>query len=81
MVPTIPHIEYKGYVGRAVYDIPAQLFRGEVTNTGATITFTGKYISDTKRAMRDAVDAYITRCRENGEQPEVPTPIGSGGRG
>ena len=80
MIRNVPHIEYKGYVGRAVYDIPAQVFRGEVTNTRVPITFTGKYIPDTKRAMRDAVDAYIARCRENGEQPEVPDTYGTRGR-
>ncbi len=65
-------MEYKGYVGTAIYDDEAEVFHGDVVNTRDVITFQGESVAQLKQAFRDSVDDYLAFCAERGEEPEKP---------
>jgi predicted HicB family RNase H-like nuclease len=65
-------MEYKGYVGRVVYDDAAEVFHGEVCNIRDVITFQGTTVGELKRAFRESVEDYLAFCSERGEAPEKP---------
>ncbi len=48
-------MEYKGFIGSLEYDSDAKLFHGDVINTRDVITFQGKSIEETEKAVRDEV--------------------------
>ena len=65
-------MEYKGYVGKVVYDEDAQVFSGMVINTRDIITFQGESVGELKKAFEDSVDDYLQWCKEDGVSPEKP---------
>lgn len=65
-------MEYKGYIGSAVYDDEAEAFHGDVVNARDVITFQGQSVGELKQAFRDSVDDYLAFCAERGEEPEKP---------
>ena len=65
-------IEYKGYVGKVVFDNDAGLFHGEVINIRDVITFQGESVSEIRQAFEDSVEDYLEFCAERGENPEKP---------
>ena len=60
------------YAGVFEYDPEADLFHGEVVNTGATLTFQGRSIDELKAALKDTVDEYLDWCAERGKEPHKP---------
>lgn len=65
-------MEYKGYVGTAIFDDAADLFHGEVINLRDVITFQGRSVDELRQAFRDSVDDYLAFCAGRGEAPEKP---------
>ena len=65
-------MEYKGYVGAAVFDDEAGLFHGEVLNLRDVITFQGESVDGLRTAFRESVDDYLAFCAERGEAPDKP---------
>lgn len=65
-------MEYRGYIGTAVYDDEVEIFHGDVVNTRDVITFQGESVAQLKQAFRDSVDDYLAFCVGRGEEPEKP---------
>jgi predicted HicB family RNase H-like nuclease len=65
-------MEYKGYLGRVIFDDEADIFHGEVINLRDVITFEGKTVDELRHAFRDSVEDYLEFCAELGEEPERP---------
>lgn len=65
-------MEYKGYVGRVVFDDEADLFHGEVINTQDVITFQGRSVEEIRQAFQDSIDEYLLWCSERGKEPNKP---------
>lgn len=65
-------MEYKGYLGKVVFDPQAGLFHGEVINTRDIITFQGESVSELNTAFRESVNDYLAFCHQRGEAPEKP---------
>lgn len=65
-------IEYRGYVGRVVFDDEAGIFHGEVINLKDVITFQGECVAELREALKDSVEDYLDFCKERGEKPEKP---------
>lgn len=63
-------MNYKGYVGRIIYDDEAKLFHGEVVGLKDVITFQGTSVKELSKAFKDSIDDYLTWCKERGEKPE-----------
>ncbi len=65
-------MEYKGYVGRVVFDQDARLFHGEIVGIRDVVTFQGASVDELEKAFKDSVDDYLNFCRERGERPDKP---------
>lgn len=65
-------MEYKGYVGKVVFDEDAAVYYGEVVNTRDMITFKGESLAELTKAFHDSVDDYLAFCAERGEESDVP---------
>lgn len=63
-------MNYKGYVGRIIYDDEAKLFHGEVVGLKDVITFQGTSVKELSKAFKDSIDDYLTWCKKRGEKPE-----------
>ncbi len=65
-------MQYKGYIGRIIYDDEARIFHGEIVNLKSIITFQGRSIDELETAIKDSVEDYLEWCRESGEEPDKP---------
>jgi predicted HicB family RNase H-like nuclease len=65
-------MEYKGYVGKVVFDEDAGVLHGEVLNTRDVITFQGRSVRELQKAFRESIDDYLQFCAERSEDPEKP---------
>ncbi len=65
-------MEYKGYIGKVVFDDESGVFCGNVINTRDVITFQGKSVAALRRSFRQSIDYYLAFCKERGERPDKP---------
>lgn len=65
-------LNYKGYIGHAVFDDEAEIFHGEVINTRDVITFQGISVNELHQAFEDSVDDYLEFCAARGVEPNKP---------
>lgn len=65
-------IEYKGYIGKVLYDGDSKIFFGEVINSPAIITFVGDCVDEIAKSFEESVEAYLNYCKEIGEDPTEP---------
>ncbi len=63
---------YKGYCGKAEFDLEAKLFHGEVVGVRDVVTFQGRTPGELGKAFRESVDDYLTFCEKQGESPGKP---------
>lgn len=63
-------IEYKGYIGIFEFDEEKKLFRGRVSDINDLVTFQGKSINGVKEAFEDAVNEYISWCKQYRNEPK-----------
>ena len=52
-------MNYKGYVGRIIYDDEAKLFHGEVVGLKDVITFQGTSVKELTKAFKDSINKFI----------------------
>ena len=65
-------MKYKGYIGKVEFDEVENLLHGEVANTRDVITFAGRTVKETKKALKDSIEAYLAYCAEKGKEPNRP---------
>lgn len=65
-------MEYRGYKAQIDFDDEDGLFRGQVINIRDGITFQGASVDTLRRALRDAVEDYLTQCAAEGREPAKP---------
>ena len=65
-------IEYKGYLGDAVFDSEIDAFHGTVVNINDVITFYGSSVTELREEMQKSIEAYFVFCKEQGREPEEP---------
>ena len=63
---------YKGYCGKAEFDVEDDLFQGEVIGVRDVVTFQGKSPTELRQAFRESVDDYLDFCETRKESPEKP---------
>jgi predicted HicB family RNase H-like nuclease len=63
---------YKGYIGKVEFDEDENELHGTVINTRDVITFVGRTVVQTKKALRDSVEVYLAHCAEEGLEPNKP---------
>jgi predicted HicB family RNase H-like nuclease len=65
-------MQFKGYIGKVVFDADAKLLHGEVIGIRDVVTFQGTSIKEVEKAFRESVDDYLAFCKERGEEPDKP---------
>ena len=65
-------LNYKGYIGEAVYDDETGNFAGKIANATAVGTFYGETVQDLESEFRQTVDYYLDLCQRKNIEPEKP---------
>lgn len=65
-------LNYKGYLGEAVYDDEMGMFSGRIVNAKAIGTFYGKSVNELEEEFRKTIDYYLDLCKRKQIQPEKP---------
>lgn len=65
-------LAYKNYIGSVSYSAEDEVFYGKIEHINDVITFESENAHELKKAFEEAVDDYITFCKEKGIQPDKP---------
>lgn len=63
-------LQYKDFVGSVHYDAEDEIFFGKIEGIEDLVSFEGESVSELKTAFEDAVNDYISLCKENGKKIE-----------
>ena len=63
-------LQYKGYVGSAVYSEEDGVFHGRILGIKPMISYEGESVKSLIKDFRDGVDEYLEFCEQKGIQPE-----------
>ena len=63
-------MEYQGYFGSVNYDDQEQIFYGKVEYIRSLISYEGYDVQSLKASFIEAVDDYLTVCKNQGIEPE-----------
>jgi len=66
------HLEYKGYTGSIEYSKEDDLLYGKVLGIKGLISFEGKTGRELEDDFKEAIDTYLTDCKNDGIVPEKP---------
>ncbi|MFP4026108.1 MAG: type II toxin-antitoxin system HicB family antitoxin [Thiohalospira sp.] len=66
------HLEYKGYTGSIEYSKEDDLLYGKVLGINGLISYEGKTGKELENDFKEAVDTYLTDCKNEGIVPEKP---------
>ncbi|WP_421898128.1 type II toxin-antitoxin system HicB family antitoxin [Marinoscillum sp.] len=66
------YLEYKGYTGSIEYSPEDNLLYGKVLGVRGLISFEGETGKSLEEDFHEAVDVYLTDCKEKGKSPEKP---------
>lgn len=59
-------LKYKGFAARIEFSADRESFSGRVIRIEDNVTFSGSSVRELKKAMKDAVDIYVEKCRKKG---------------
>ncbi len=65
-------ISYRGYQADIVYEADDDLLVGHIMHINDIISFHGTALKEVKAAFKEAVDDYISFCKEAGKEPNKP---------
>jgi predicted HicB family RNase H-like nuclease len=65
-------MEFKGYYGSVHYSDDDVVFYGKVEYIRSLVTYEGMDITSLRKAFEDAVDDYLSLCKERDTPPEKP---------
>lgn len=60
---------YKGFIGSVHFDSEDQVFHGKIEGTHDLVTFEGRSVKEIVKAFHEAVDDYVSLCKEAGKEP------------
>ena len=63
-------LEYKGYTGSVDFSAEDNLFFQKLTGIRDVVTFEGETVKELMKAFHDAVNDYLTMCKELGKDPD-----------
>jgi len=66
------NLEYKNFTGSIEYSKEDDLLFGKVLGINSLISYEGKTGLELENDFREAIDAYITDCAQEGITPEKP---------
>ncbi|HHD57360.1 MAG TPA: type II toxin-antitoxin system HicB family antitoxin [Desulfobulbaceae bacterium] len=62
-------MSYKGYFAGIEFDAEDRIFVGRVIGIRDVISFHGESVTELETAFHEAVDDYLTACKELGQKP------------
>lgn len=65
-------MEYKGYLGSVNYSDDDEIFFGKVEFIQSLISYEGYDVTTLRESFHEAVDDYLTVCKERELEPEKP---------
>ena len=63
-------LKYKGYVGSIEFSEEDSIFFGKVLGIRALLSYEGESATELIKDFHDAVDGYLSMCKEEGVEPE-----------
>ncbi len=66
------NLEYKGYTGTIEYSKEDGLLYGKVVGVKGLISYEGQTGNELEVDFKEAIDTYLTDCKEEGIEPEKP---------
>ena len=63
-------LEYKGYTGSVEFGNTDETFFGKIVGIRDLVTFEADTVVKLKKAFKEAVEDYITTCKELGKDPD-----------
>lgn len=66
------NLEYKGYTGSIEYSKEDDLLYGKVLGIKGLISYEGKTGHELEEDFKEAIDTYLTDCKQSGITPEKP---------
>ena len=63
-------MQYKGYIGSVEFSEEDEVFYGKVLGIRSLISYEGTTAQELIADFHDAVDDYISKCKENNTEPE-----------
>ncbi len=66
------HLEYKGYTGSIEYSKEDNLLYGKVLGINGLISYEGKTGKELENDFKEAIETYLTDCKNEGTAPEKP---------
>ncbi|MDD4673693.1 MAG: type II toxin-antitoxin system HicB family antitoxin [Bacteroidales bacterium] len=66
------HLEYKGYTGSIEYSKEDNLLYGKVLGIKGLISFEGNTGHALEADFKEAIEVYLTDCKNDGIEPEKP---------
>ena len=63
-------MEYKGYTGSVEYSVEDSRYCGVVLGVRALILYEGDTLEELESDFHDAIEDYLTYCREEGKEAE-----------
>lgn len=65
-------MKYRGYVGSVDFSEDDDVLFGRLLGIRSLILYEGTTVKELIASFHDAVDEYLTACKEEGVEPEVP---------
>ncbi len=66
------HLEYKGYTGSIEYSKEDDLLYGKILGIRGLISYEGRTGKELEGDFKEAIDAYLTDCKNESITPEKP---------
>ena len=66
------HLEYKSYTGSIEYSKEDDLLYGKILGIKGLISYEGKTGKELEEDFKEAIDTYLTDCKNEGITPEKP---------
>ena len=60
---------YKDFIGSVHFSADDKVFHGKIEGITDLVTFEGKSVDELEKAFHEAVNDYITLCKEAGKEP------------
>ena len=61
---------YKGYLGSVNYSDKDNVFFGKIEGINGLVNFEGESVKELTEAFHEAVDDYLTYCKDEGIEPD-----------
>ena len=61
---------YKGYIGSVAFSEKDNVFFGKIEGINGLVNFEGESVKELTNAFHEAVEDYITYCKDEGIEPD-----------